>query len=220
MTTTAPGYVHISARTAQHRPAQHRAARGFVLYVGMKATAASAAGTSLRRLATELRHHVASVVPGCESAAALAIAPAGTPGSDLDVVRQVLTDPTVSPGARPELPQVLAPVPTGRPGLVIDAGRREVELDGEPVNLTYKEFELLYYLVEHHDRTVGREELLDRLWPNTDQVPGGRTVDVHIRRLRTKLDRFSGTVGTVHGEGYRFHEHPEITIWTAPQHHL
>jgi hypothetical protein len=99
MTTTAPGYVHVSARTAHHRPARQGAVRGFGVYIGMDE--AAAAGTTLTGLATELRHHVQSVAPGCASAAALAIAPAHSPGTDLDVVRQVLTDPTAPPGAAP-----------------------------------------------------------------------------------------------------------------------
>jgi DNA-binding winged helix-turn-helix (wHTH) protein len=218
MTTTAPGYVHVSARTATHRTAQHRTARGFVLYVGMETAAAAAAGTSLRRLATELRRYVAAVVPGSESAAAVALAPVGAPGTDLDVVRQVLADPTIPPGARPEaLHPPPAPIPTGRPGLVIDAGRHLVRVDGETLNLARKEFEILHYLVQHRDRAVGREELLEALWPNPHPMPAERTIDVHIRRLRAKLDRFRDTVRTVQGQGYLFHEHPDITVWSTPQ---
>jgi DNA-binding winged helix-turn-helix (wHTH) protein len=220
MTTIDPGYVHISTRTAQHRPSQHRAARGFVLYVGMEGSAASAAGSSLTRLATEMRQYIESKVPGSESTAAVAIAPAGAPGSDLEVVRQLLGDPTIPPGARLDPRHAVpAPVSTGDPGLVIDRSRREVRLDGEDLDLALKEFEILHYLVEHPGRTVGREELLGALWPNADQKPGPRTIDVHIRRLRAKLGRFRGTVHTVHGHGYRVHEHPQVTVWTTPRHY-
>jgi DNA-binding winged helix-turn-helix (wHTH) protein len=191
-------------------------ARGFVVYISMDESAASAAGTSLRRLATELRHYVESVVSGSQCAAAVAIAPAGAPGSGLEDVRQVFGDPTLPPGPRPDLLRVLTRVSTGQPGVVIDPDRQDVRLDGEGLNLALKEFEILHYLVEHHDRAVGREELLDCLWRKTDQIPGERTIDVHIRRLRTKLGRFSSTVRTVRGQGYRFHEHPEVTAW-APE---
>jgi DNA-binding winged helix-turn-helix (wHTH) protein len=195
-------------------------ARGFVLYVGMDESAASAAGTSLTRLANELRHYVESLVSGAQSAAAVAIAPAGAPGSDLEVVRQVLGDPTIQQGARPDLLQAPAPVSTRQPGVLIDLARREVMLDGEGLNLTYKEFELLNYLVENGGRTVGRDELLESLWKNADDVPNERTIDVHIRRLRSKLGRLSGTVRTVRGQGYRFYEHPEVVVWAAPEYSI
>jgi DNA-binding winged helix-turn-helix (wHTH) protein len=195
-------------------------ARGFVIYVGMDESAASAAGTSLTRLANELRHYVESLVPGSQSAAAVAIAPAGAPGSDLEVVRQVLGDPTIQQGTRPDLLQAPAPVSTRQPGVLIDLARREVQLDGEGLNLTYKEFELLNYLVENGGRTVGREELLESLWKNSDEVPNERTIDVHIRRLRSKLGRLSGTVRTVRGQGYRFYEHPEVVVWAAPEYSI
>ncbi|QCU78844.1 winged helix family transcriptional regulator [Citricoccus sp. SGAir0253] len=195
-------------------------ARGFVIYVGMDESAASAAGTSLTRLANELRHYVESLVPGSQSAAAVAIAPAGAPGSDLEVVRQVLGDPTIQQAARPDLLQAPAPVSTRQPGVLIDLARREVQLDGEGLNLTYKEFELLNYLVENGGRTVGRDELLESLWKNADEVPNERTIDVHIRRLRSKLGRLSGTVRTVRGQGYRFYEHPEVVVWAAPEYSI
>lgn len=200
--------------------AQENEARGFVLYVGMDESAASAAGTSLTRLANELRHYVESLVPGSQSHAAVAIAPAGAPGADLEVVRQVLGDPTIQGGPRPDLQQAPAPVSTRQPGVLIDLARREVMLDGEGLNLTYKEFELLNYLVENGGRTVGREELLESLWKNSDEVPNERTIDVHIRRLRAKLGRLSGTVRTVRGQGYRFYEHPEVVVWAAPEYSI
>src|SRR5699024_15137 len=186
--TSAPqqGYVHISVRNAQRRAERVRAyreadesrlravpsdetlapengvapvhmeteARGFVLYVGMDEQSALAAGTSLTRLANELRHYVETRAPGAESYAAGAISP--------------------------ELAAAPAPVSTRQPGVLIDLARREVLLDGEPLNLTYKEFELLNYLVENGGRTVNREELLQTLWDETEEVPNERTIDVHI----------------------------------------
>lgn len=200
--------------------AQETEARGFVIYVGMDEAAASAAGTSLTRLANELRHYVESLVPGADSHAAVAIAPAGAPGDDLEVVRQVLGDPTMQQSIRPDLAQPPAPVSTRQPGVLIDLARREVLLDGEALNLTYKEFELLNYLVENGGRTVNRDELLESLWKNSDEVPNERTIDVHIRRLRAKLGRLSGTVRTVRGQGYRFYEHPEVVVWAAPEYSI
>jgi hypothetical protein len=241
MTTPTQGYTHISLRTGQRHTAPGRnqrgtaprptpsppampdsqqgatetEARGFVVYVGMEEAAATAAGTSLTRLATELRHYVESVVPGSQTAAAVAIVQTGITGSDLEVVRQALGDPTAPPGARPELVQAPIETPTGRQGILIDLPGREVHLDGESLNLTHKEFGLLDHLVEHGERTVSRPELIHALWSHAEEAPHERMIDSHIRRLRTKLNRLAGAVCTVRGQGYRFSEHPDVMVWPA-----
>jgi DNA-binding response OmpR family regulator len=202
--------------TSPHRDV-HVSARGFVVYVGMEESAASAAGTSLARLAGELRRYIESVVPGSESATAAAIAPAVAPGAGLEAVRRAFGDPTLPPGAGPDLPQAPAAAWTRRAGMVVDLARQQVRLDGEALPLTGKEFELLHYLMENRDRTIGRVELLDSLWAHAGAMPNERNVDVHIRRLRTKLGRLSGIVRTARGQGYRFHEHPDVTVRTAPE---
>jgi DNA-binding response OmpR family regulator len=51
-------------------------------------------------------------------------------------------------------------------------------------------------------------------------VPNERTIDVHIRRLRSKLGRLANTVRTVRGQGYRFYEHPEVVVWAAPEYSI
>lgn len=194
-------------------------ARGFVLYVALDEDRAAAHDTTLSKLAQDVRAYVRSLVPGAESHAAVALAPADAVGSDIDVVRQALGDPTV--GRRPRSEQQPTPPPAPRPtGVLIDLSRREVHLDGEILNLTFKEFELLNYLVENASRTVGREELLSGLWRNADEVPNERTIDVHIRRLRSKLGRLANTVRTVRGQGYRFYEHPEVVVWAAPEYSI
>ncbi|PYI69843.1 transcriptional regulator [Arthrobacter livingstonensis] len=195
-------------------------ARGFVLYVGVDEDTAAAAGTSLAKLAQDIRAYAQSLVPQAQSYAAVAIAPSDAVGSPLDVVRSTFGDPTAASRQRQE--PVRAPVAAEqRPtGVLIDLARREVHLDGETLNLTFKEFELLNYLVENGTRTVGRDELLDGLWGNADEVPNERTIDVHIRRLRSKLGRLANTVRTVRGEGYRFYEHPEVVVWAAPEYSI
>ena len=193
-------------------------ARGFVIYVGLDEETAAANGTSLTRLAQEIRAHVQTLVPGAQSHAAVALAPAGATGTDIEVVRQALGDPTVArrhPAPQP-VPAPQVPPATRPSGVLIDLSRREVHLDGDTLNLTFKEFELLNYLVENASRTVGREELLAGLWRNAEEVPNERTIDVHIRRLRSKLGRLANTVRTVRGQGYRFYEHPEVVVWAAP----
>ncbi|WP_285725687.1 winged helix-turn-helix domain-containing protein [Psychromicrobium xiongbiense] len=194
-------------------------AHGFVLYLGVDEETAAANGTSLARLAQDIRAYAQSLVPQSQSYAAVAIAPADAPGSPLDVVRSTFGDPTVAPRPRVEVRQPV--VQESRPaGVLIDLARREVHLDGETLNLTFKEFELLNYLVENGTRTVGRDELLDGLWHNAEEVPNERTIDVHIRRLRSKLGRLANTVRTVRGEGYRFYEHPEVIVWAAPEYSI
>ena len=195
-------------------------ARGFVLYMGIDEDTAAAAGTSIAKLAQEIRAYAQSLVTGAESYAAVAVAPSSAPGSALDVVRSTFGDPTVGNRQRSEAvrPQ---PQQEARPsGVLIDLARREVHLDGESLNLTFKEFELLNYLVENGTRTVGRDELLEGLWRNAEEVPNERTIDVHIRRLRSKLGRLANTVRTVRGQGYRFYEHPEVVVWAAPEYSI
>ncbi|MDJ0320486.1 winged helix-turn-helix domain-containing protein [Pseudarthrobacter sp. PS3-L1] len=216
---TAPTPV-ISDSASIRAVANDTAARGFVLYMGIDEDTAAAAGTSIAKLAQEIRAYAQSLVPGADSYAAVAVAPANAPGSSLDVVRSTFGDPTVAARQRAEAarPQL---APESRPtGVLIDLARREVHLDGESLNLTFKEFELLNYLVENGTRTVGRDELLEGLWRNAEEVPNERTIDVHIRRLRSKLGRLANTVRTVRGQGYRFYEHPEVVVWAAPEYSI
>ena len=211
---------HEPMRQAQPAAAQPAAAdasaRGFVLYVGLDEEAAQAAGTSLGKLATQVRAFLATLSPQAQTHAAVALAPASATGEPIDVVRQALGDPTLNRRPRAEA-RPAAPRPSG---VLIDLSRREVYLDGETLNLTFKEFELLNFLVENGTRTVGREELLENLWRNADEVPNERTIDVHIRRLRSKLGRLANTVRTVRGQGYRFYEHPEVVVWAAPEYSI
>jgi DNA-binding winged helix-turn-helix (wHTH) protein len=218
---TAPTPLVAPAATAPVRPVPNEnVARGFVLYMGIDEETAAAAGTSIAKLAQEIRAYAQSLVTGAESYAAVAVAPASAPGSALDVVRSTFGDPTVNARQRTETARV-QPAQDPRPsGVLIDLARREVHLDGESLNLTFKEFELLNYLVENGTRTVGRDELLEGLWRNAEEVPNERTIDVHIRRLRSKLGRLANTVRTVRGQGYRFYEHPEVVVWAAPEYSI
>lgn len=196
-------------------------ARGFVVYVGLDEDTATAAGTSLHKIATELRDYVEAIAPESQVHVAMAMASAAAEGDDLEVVRQALGDPTVSQYRTFEPPITQSALPSNS-GVLIDLARREVKLDGEDLNLTYKEFELLNYLVENSARTVRRDELLKTLWRHIDedQMPNERTIDVHIRRLRSKLGRLANTVRTVRGQGYRFYEHPEVMVWDAPEYSI
>jgi DNA-binding winged helix-turn-helix (wHTH) protein len=88
--------------------------------------------------------------------------------------------------------------------LVIDLDRYEVTLNGRKVDLTYKEYELLKYLASNPGRVFSREALLRSVW-EYDYFGGTRTVDVHIRRLRSKIDDVSNNfIETQWNVGYRF----------------
>jgi len=93
-------------------------------------------------------------------------------------------------------------------GLSIDLGRRSVEVRGEEVQLTYVEFELLRTLAAHPGRVYSRRMLLEALWGAADYREP-RTIDVHVRHLREKLERDPAEpeyVLTVRGVGYRFRD--------------
>ncbi len=88
--------------------------------------------------------------------------------------------------------------------LVIDTARCEVTVSGRPVMLTFKEYELLKFLAANTGRVFTRETLLDRVWGH-DYFGGDRTVDVHVRRLRSKLEHAGHTfIDTVRNVGYAF----------------
>jgi DNA-binding response OmpR family regulator len=88
--------------------------------------------------------------------------------------------------------------------LAIDTARYEVTVAGRRADLTLKEYELLLFLARHPGRVFTREILLDRIW-GQHYFGGTRTVDVHVRRLRMKIERGGRVfVDTVRGVGYRF----------------
>lgn len=88
-------------------------------------------------------------------------------------------------------------------GVTIDEAGYSARLNGRPLDLTYTEFELLKFLVQHPDRVFSREQLLSDVW-GYDYYGGTRTVDVHIRRLRAKLGpEHEAIIGTVRNVGYR-----------------
>ena len=102
----------------------------------------------------------------------------------------------------------VAPVTTDRTvrsgDLVIEEDTYQAKLRGEPLDLTFKEFELLKFLAQHPGRVFNRAQLLQEVW-GYDYYGGTRTVDVHVRRLRAKLGpEHEGLIGTVRHVGYKF----------------
>lgn len=97
------------------------------------------------------------------------------------------------------------PVPrqrvVSRGSLCIDLETREVRVDGRIIDVTRKEFDLLYLLASRHERVISREQLMAMVWDNT-WAKNGRTIDTHVSSLRSKLGANSW-ITTVRGVGYR-----------------
>jgi len=99
-------------------------------------------------------------------------------------------------------------------GVVIDEQSYSAKLRGRPLDLTYKEFQLLHFLATHPSRVFTREQLLSEVW-GYDYFGGTRTVDVHVRRLRAKLGDQEQIIGTVRNVGYRFNVHEDESVPAA-----
>ena len=96
-------------------------------------------------------------------------------------------------------------------GVVIDEASYSAKVHGRPLDLTFKEFELLRFLAQHPGRVFTREQLLSEVW-GYDYFGGTRTVDVHIRRLRAKLGDLEALIGTVRNVGYRFNLNDDVDV--------
>lgn len=187
------------------------APRGFALYVGIDEAKAAASGVNLGVLVDALRRTLADLAPSAETYATVALAPVGAGGRDVDVVRLALHEPSAVARTKQDEPLEEDAV-TG--GVVVDISRKRVLIDGESAAFTFKEFELLQYLVLREGRTIERTELVTSLWQaaSDEEAPGERTIDVHVRRLRAKLGRYEDIVRTVRGVGYRFDRHADVVI--------
>ncbi len=87
-------------------------------------------------------------------------------------------------------------------GIEMDLEKRQVVVDDEEVELTYKEFELLYYLMINHDVVLSRDRIMNEIW-GYEYAGATRTVDVHIRTLRQKLGEKGGAIKTIRNVGYK-----------------
>lgn len=88
-------------------------------------------------------------------------------------------------------------------GIVIDKKAHEVKIDGELIELSFKEFELLTYFVENAGIALSREKILNNVW-NYDYFGDARTIDTHVKKLRSKLGDKENYIHTVWGIGYKF----------------
>ncbi|MCI9324163.1 MAG: response regulator transcription factor [Lachnospiraceae bacterium] len=87
-------------------------------------------------------------------------------------------------------------------GILIDKAAHQVEIDGQPVELSYKEFELLTYFVENRGIALSREKILNNVW-NYDYFGDARTIDTHVKKLRSKMGARGDMIKTIWGMGYK-----------------
>ena len=88
-------------------------------------------------------------------------------------------------------------------GIVLNRSAHEVIIDGEKVDLSYKEFELLSYFMENKDIALSRERILNHVW-DYDYFGDARTIDTHVKKLRSKMGEKGKYIKTIWGMGYKF----------------
>lgn len=88
-------------------------------------------------------------------------------------------------------------------GIIIDKAAHQVTIDGKSIELSYKEFELLTYFVENKGIALSREKILNNVW-NYDYFGDARTIDTHVKKLRSKLGEKGNYIRTIWGMGYKF----------------
>ncbi|MGN0376457.1 MAG: response regulator transcription factor [Suilimivivens sp.] len=88
-------------------------------------------------------------------------------------------------------------------GIVLDKAAHSVTIDGQPIDLSYKEFELLSYFLENKGIALSREKILNNVW-NYDYFGDARTIDTHVKKLRSKMGEKGNLIKTIWGMGYKF----------------
>jgi hypothetical protein len=151
-------------------------------------------------------HVLSAVSNGAPMVGYLVLVPAGQGGA-----RRTAAPPERAPGygygstgPGPDTSRAPAPVSGLASPVRVDSERRTAEVDGRPLELTYLEFELLAHLVAHPHRVHSRDQLVTTVW-GYGHIGDGRTVDVHIARLRRKLGaEHRGSIVTVRRVGYKY----------------
>ena len=181
-------------------------ARGFALYLGIDEATAEAHGTSLTEIASALKRTFAELVPSAatQTYAAVALAPKGAGGRSVDVVRTALRDPRA-------IDQLREPE-NDLPAITVDLRRKRIYKNGINAEVTNKEFLLLSYLIENEGKIVSRATLVEATsGADADDITE-RTIDVHVRRLRAKIEGYEDIIRAVRGQGYLFEQHPDVLV--------
>ena len=93
-------------------------------------------------------------------------------------------------------------------GIRVDKAAHQVTIDGKPIELSFKEFELLQYFVENSGIALSREKILNAVW-NYDYFGDARTIDTHVKKLRSKMGEKGEYIRTIWGMGYKFDPNAE-----------
>jgi DNA-binding response OmpR family regulator len=88
-------------------------------------------------------------------------------------------------------------------GIVVDKGAHQILVDGKPVEMTSKEFELMQYFIENQGIALSRDKILNQVW-NYDYFGDARTIDTHVKKIRSKIGKKGDMIKTVWGVGYKF----------------
>lgn len=88
-------------------------------------------------------------------------------------------------------------------GILLDKAAHMVKIDGEPIELSFKEFELLSYFIVNKGVALSRERILNNVW-NYDYYGDARTIDTHVKKLRSKMGSKGDYIKTIWGMGYKF----------------
>ncbi len=90
-------------------------------------------------------------------------------------------------------------------GIVVDKGAHQVTIDGDSVDLSFKEFQLLVYFLENRGIALSRDKILNQVW-NYDYFGDARTIDTHVKKLRSKMGPKGDMIKTIWGVGYKLEE--------------
>ncbi|MFT3888442.1 MAG: winged helix-turn-helix domain-containing protein [Arachnia sp.] len=170
--------------------------RGFVLSVSLTEEEARRAGTSLDKIAQALRFQLSAMLPAASTEFTYLI-------------------PAPARGRAQSPRSVIHRLPSEK-GLVIDLPREQARIDGKDVGLSQREFELLRVLIESAHTPLDRPALFAEVWGEADDDANLRTIDVTVRRLRSRLGSHGATIRTIRGLGYRFDPLPGVTVLAAP----
>jgi len=182
-------------------------ARGFALYLGVDEATAQANGTSLTEIANALKQRFAELVPSAanQTYAAVALAPKGAGGRSVDVVRTALRDPRAVDQLREPEEET--------PAIKVDLQRKRVYKNDKNVEVTNKEFLLLSHLIKNEGQVISRAQLIEvTASPADADKVTERTIDVHVRRLRAKIEGYEDVIRAVRGQGYIFEQHPDVVV--------
>ena len=87
-------------------------------------------------------------------------------------------------------------------GITVDKAAHQVKIDGKEIDLSFKEFELMAYFVENQGIALSREKILNNVW-NYDYFGDARTIDTHVKKLRSKMGEKGNYIKTIWGMGYK-----------------